>query len=85
MLGLQTKHVPSLAFSQMNKKKKFALWRLPCMHIILGSFTKWTKKNQNTHIPHNVKAFVDNNIMNDTGRTRRKKNEGNKILMMQAL
>jgi hypothetical protein len=55
------------------------------MHIILGSFTKWTKRNQNTHIPHNVKAFVGNNIMNDTHRTRRKKNEVDKILMMQAL
>jgi hypothetical protein len=52
------------------------------MHIILGSFTKWTKKNQNTHIRHNVKAFVDNSIMNDIGRTRRKKNEVSKILMM---
>jgi hypothetical protein len=49
------------------------------MHIILCSFTKWTKENQNTHIPHDVKAFVDNS------RTRRKKNEVDKILMMQAL
>jgi hypothetical protein len=57
------------------------------MHIILGSFTKWTKKNQNTHTHtrHDVKAFVDNSIMNDTGRTRRKKNEVDKIWMMQAL
>jgi hypothetical protein len=54
------------------------------MHIILGSFTKWTKKNQNTHIPHNVEAFVDNSIVNDTNRTRRKKNDVDKILMMQA-
>lgn len=68
MLGLQTKHVPSLASSQMNKKKKIVLWRHACMHIILGSFTKWTKKNQNTHIRHDVKAFVDNSIMNDIGR-----------------
>ncbi len=56
-----------------------------CTSFLVHSQNGQRKTKTHTHIPHDVKAFVDNNIMNDTGRTRRKKNEVDKIWMMQAL